>query len=279
MGEPKAAVAMKQPPPPPPPPAPGGDIVKLDAWADPPPGAGLTTVTVAVPAPAMSAAVIDTVNWDEETKVVGRGELFQRTSAVLTKLLPLTVSANAALPAGAVTGFKLLITGSGLIIAKLTAVEVPPPGAGLTTVMEAVPAPAISGAVMTAVNWDEETKVVGRGKLFQRTSAVLTKPLPLTFSVNAALPAGAVAGIKLLITGSGLIIAKLTAVEVPPPGAGLTTVMEAVPALTISAAVMDAVNWDEEINVVDRGELFQWTSDVFTKRLPLTVSVNADPPA
>ena len=157
MGEPKAAVAMKQPPPPPPPPAPGGDIVKLDAWADPPPGAGLTTVTVAVPAPAMSAAVIDTVNWDEETKVVGRGELFQRISELLRKLLPLTVNVNAAPPAVAMEGLKLLIAGAGLLITKFTAADVPPPGAGLTTVAAAIPAVAISTAGIAAVSCVEET--------------------------------------------------------------------------------------------------------------------------
>ena len=40
-----------------------GFIVKVNALEMPPPGAGLNTVTDADPATAMSAAVIDAVNW------------------------------------------------------------------------------------------------------------------------------------------------------------------------------------------------------------------------
>jgi hypothetical protein len=47
-------------------------------------------------------------------------------------------------------------TGSGLMV-KLDAPDVPPPGAGLTTVTCAVPAELMSEAVMLACNWVELT--------------------------------------------------------------------------------------------------------------------------
>ena len=50
-----------------------------------------------------------------------RGELFQRTSDVLMKLLPLTVSVKAGPPAWELEGLRLLMTGVGLFICMLTA--------------------------------------------------------------------------------------------------------------------------------------------------------------
>ena len=43
------------------------------------------------------------------------------------------------------------------MIVKVRALEVPPPGVGLNTVTEAVPAVAISAAVIAAVNRVEDT--------------------------------------------------------------------------------------------------------------------------
>ena len=85
----------------------------------PPPGAGLNTVTWAVPATAMSEAGIDTVNRVEETNVVVRFDPFQRTTELATKRLPLTVSVNAALPARRDDGLRLEIVGTGLLIVKV----------------------------------------------------------------------------------------------------------------------------------------------------------------
>jgi hypothetical protein len=52
---------MKQPPPPPPPLVKGGggfSIIKLNTFDVPPPGGSLTTVTLAIPTVAISAAVM-----------------------------------------------------------------------------------------------------------------------------------------------------------------------------------------------------------------------------
>ncbi len=74
------------------------------------------------------------------------------------------------------------------------------------------------------------------------------KLLPFTVSVKADPPAVADEGARLLTPGTGLgaIIAKLWALEVPPPGAGLYTVTVAVPAVTMSEAGIAAVSWVEE---------------------------------
>jgi hypothetical protein len=108
-------------------------------------------VTLAVPTLAMSAAAMDAVNCVLLTKVVVRLDPFHITTDVPTKFVPLTVSVNAAPPALAVAGLRLDIAGTGLFTEKVCALEVPPPGDGLTTVTLIVPAGAISVAVMAAV--------------------------------------------------------------------------------------------------------------------------------
>src|SRR5258708_2049878 len=88
--------------------------VKVCAVEVPPPGAGLNTVTCDVPAAAMSLAGIAAVSWVELTDVVIRFAPFQRTTEPFTKLLPFTVKVNAAPPAIAPPGFRLVVLGSGL---------------------------------------------------------------------------------------------------------------------------------------------------------------------
>jgi hypothetical protein len=69
-------------------------------------------------------------------------------------------------------------------------------------------------------------------------------PLPVTVSVNAGSPEDVLVGEMAEIVGLGLfaITANEAALEVPPPGAGFTTVMLSVPALPRSAAVIVAVS-------------------------------------
>ena len=66
------------------------------------------------------------------------------------------------------------------------------------------------------------------------------KPVPFTVTVIALDPAAAVAGEIAEIAGVGLLIAKAAAADVPPPGAALTTVTNAVPVAAKSAAIMTA---------------------------------------
>src|SRR5205823_3091011 len=97
---------------------------------------------------------------------------------------------------------------------KLSALEVPPPGPGLKTVTESVPAAAMSPEAMVAVSLDELTKVVVRGEPFHWTAAPLTKLEPSTVRVKSGPPAAAEAGERLEIEGTGLdeglLIVKVT---------------------------------------------------------------------
>jgi hypothetical protein len=163
----------------------------LKVWAleVPPPGAGVNTVTWTVPATAISEAGIAALNRVEETKVVVRFAPFHSTTEPLMKPLPLTVSVKAAAPAVREDGLMLEITGTGgSLIVKVRALEVPPPGVGLNTLTWAVPATAMSAAVIAAVNLVAETNVVARFAPFHWTTELELNPLPLTVKVNAALP-------------------------------------------------------------------------------------------
>src|SRR2546425_5533778 len=63
----------------------GFKTVKVCGFDVPPPGAGLNTVTCAVPATAMSAGGITAVSCVAETYVVARFAPFQRTTEPATK--------------------------------------------------------------------------------------------------------------------------------------------------------------------------------------------------
>ena len=104
------------------------------------------------------------------------------------------------------------------VIVKVWALEVPPPGAGLKTITEAVPTAAISAALMAAVTCVTDTNVVVRSEPFQRTTELVTKPLPSTVNVKAEPPAMAVAGLRPVVVGTGLLMVYcISTVEVEVP--------------------------------------------------------------
>src|SRR2546421_285290 len=139
--------------------------------------------------------------------------------------------------------------------------EVPPPGAGVATVICAVPAPATSAAEMAAVSCVALRNVVVRAAPFQRTVEPLTKPPPFTrrVSVTAAFPADVPVGDSVASAGDGLLTLNVWAAEVPPPGAGVTTVTDAVAAAARSEAGIAAVSCVALTKVVVRAAPFQRT--------------------
>ena len=145
----------------------------------------------------------------------------------------------------------------------------------MKTVTVAVPAVATLAAGTVAVSWVAETNVVVRAVPFQLTLEVDTNLVPLTVSVNWALPAVTQVGLSDVVVGTGLLIVNVTAFDVPAfaPEA-VKTVTEAVPALATLAAGTVAVSWVEETNVVVSAVPFQLTFELLTKFVPLTVSVN-----
>ena len=80
----------------------------------PPPGAGLVTVTLNVPAAAMSAAVIAAVTCVALTKVVVAAAPLKFTTDDELKFVPFTVSVKAVPPANALVGESEVIVGNGL---------------------------------------------------------------------------------------------------------------------------------------------------------------------
>jgi hypothetical protein len=199
------------------------------------------------------------------------------------KLLPVTVSVNAEPPATAVLGDSEVSVGLGFgaVIVNVCGLDVPPPGEGVNTVTEAVPAVAMSAAPICAVSCVLLPNVVARWLPFHCTMDELMKFVPVSVSVKAAPPASTLLGeIELSVgLGFGALMVNVCALDAPPPGVGLNTVTGTVPAATMSAAVIWAWSWVLLTNVVVRLLPFQRTTDVVAKFVPVAVSVKAGPPA
>jgi hypothetical protein len=78
---------------------------------------------------------------------------------------------------------------------------------------------------------------------------LLLKFVPVTVSVNPALPVIALDGEMLVAVGTGLLIVNVSAADSTPPP---KTVTDDVPAVAISDAAIDVVNLVELTNVVVR---------------------------
>ena len=156
-----------------------------------------------------------------------------------------------------------------------------PPPAGFVTVTFTVPAVAISVAGTVATIWvlvTDEGVIAGLAPKF--TVAPVTNPVPVRVNVKAAPPIAAVAGATEVSVGpETALIVNDRLPDVPPLGAGFVTVTVAVPAVAISAAVIAAVSCVALTNVVVLAAPLNFTTDVDTKPVPLTVSVKAAPPA
>src|SRR5215475_8974070 len=94
--------------------------------------------------------------------------------------------------------------GAAGVIVNDSAPDCPPPGLGVKTVTDAVPATAMSAAPIAARSCVALTYVVARSLPFHRTTELATKLLPVTVSVSAGPPAAALVGDRLLATGTGL---------------------------------------------------------------------------
>jgi hypothetical protein len=90
------------------------------------------------------------------------------------------------------------------LMMKFAAAEVPSPGAGLNTVIAAVPPSARSAAGTVALRELSVENVVAIAVPFQRTADPLTKAEPETAIESCAAPAVVVAGVTLLMVGTEL---------------------------------------------------------------------------
>ena len=156
-----------------------------------------------------------------------------------------------------------------------------PPPVGFVTVTFTVPVVAMSAAGIVAticVLVTEEGVIAGFVPKF--TVAPETNPVPASVNGKATPPAVAdVGAIEVSAGPETALMVNDTVPDVPPPGAGFVTVTLAVPAVAISAAVIAAVTCVALTNVVVLAAPLNFTTDVDTNPVPLTVSVNAAPPA
>jgi hypothetical protein len=99
----------------------------------------------------------------------------------------------------------------------------------LNTATEAVPTARTSVAGISAVNWVELTKVVGKFAPFHRATEVLMKAAPVNVNVKAEEPEVVEFGVIVTRTGRGTVMMKVATLDRPPPGVGLKTVTVAMP--------------------------------------------------
>ena len=137
--------------------------------------------------------------------------------------MPLIVKVCAAAPINADVGESVVIVGTGLLTAKLTVFDVPPPGAGFVTITGKLPtvawSPAVSGIVICAALTNVTvcaTPLYVAVEVVDEIGAIdgqRLRPAPTTADV----------GESVVMVGVRLLTVKLTVFEVPPPGAGFVT--------------------------------------------------------
>jgi hypothetical protein len=191
----------------------------------PPPGAGVTTLTVAVPTDVISAAGIVTMSCVALTDVGARLVMFPLasfhwTTEQGTKLVPVAVKGNAAVPAVARAGESEVMVGAGselgAVLEKSIELEFTADGKFDTEIAAGV-SEAVSDGGIAAVSCIALTNVVGRGDPFQFTTEPLTKFVPFTVRVK---PAGLQYDVEDAETEVtvGAEIVNVAPVEMPPPG-------------------------------------------------------------
>lgn len=126
-------------------------------------------------------------------------------------------------PVSNVLGLNVTGPSNPLLTTMEAAAELPPPGDGFTATRDKLPAVAKSAVVNATLTSVEELYVVTRAvPPTDHRSAV--NPEPNTFTDRPADPVATAEGERDMIAGTGLSTSSITALEVPPPGIGLTTV-------------------------------------------------------
>src|SRR5688500_20231058 len=100
----------------------------------PPPGAGLNTTTLNVPAPDTSSALSVVVSSVALTSRVARTPPETWMMEPALKPVPVTRTSRLSCPASADDGVIAVTTGAGLVTGSVLAGEAPPPGPGLLTI-------------------------------------------------------------------------------------------------------------------------------------------------
>jgi len=167
------------------------------------------TTTLPVVAPVGTVATIDVALQLVIVVAVVPLNVTVLVLCVAPKFVPVIVTD---VPTGPEVEDKLVMVGVPVVIVKLKALDVPPPGGGLTTVTATVPGFATSAAVMAAMSCALLTNVVARAEPFHCTCELDTNPLPFTVRLKAPEPAATLDGLVALpaeIVGTGFEVVTM----------------------------------------------------------------------
>src|ERR1700733_8535355 len=160
--------------------------------------------------------------------------------------IPVPVAVMIALvgfPTGTVDGDRLMAPSAELLIAIDAALDVPPPGVGVNTLTERLPAVAWSATVRDESSCVELMKVVERELPLTCTTVEETKFAPVTvIGVTVAVPVVTRFGVTVIEPGAGLFTGNEAAAVLPPPGLGFAATTERLPAVERSAEVSDVTS-------------------------------------
>ena len=132
---------------------------------------------------------------------------------------------------------------------------------------------------MVAMSWVLLINCVESVTPLNCTTAPFTKLLPVTVISNVAAPAVTTDGEMELITAAGLLMVNVLIMDVPPPGAGVKTVMAVVPVLTTLLGGTVAFSWELLTKLVVSEIPFHCATEVLEKLLPVKTIVKPDEPA
>lgn len=232
------------------------------------PGPGLLTFKAPSCGFCRSMALSATFNCVGLTYVVGRAFPYHKTAEFASNPVPVMVMV-AALPGGTIRGEIPVITAVGLFTANAAAGELPPPGAGFCAeswLCELAIRLAAGRIALTSVAL---TKVVASAAPFHSITVDETNPDPLMSSGVSADPANTLVGLTLPMAGTGLFTVKSTDADVPPPGAGFTTVNFPTVPFARSLTVSVALRLDADPNVVATGVPFHCAAELAMNPEPL----------
>ena len=213
------------------------------------PGAGLLTVKAPMPWFCRSAAVRATCNEVELATVVGRADPFHNATELDSNPVPIIIIVAGA-PGRTVRGEMEVIAAVGLVTLKVAAGDVPPPGVGFCVVIELAELPLRAAAGTVAFTSVALTKVVVSVVVLKTITVDDKNPVPVMSNGVSPDPATTLAGVILLMAGVGSLTEKSSAADVPPPGAGFTTVSLATAAVVKLLAGRVAPRFVAEVNVV-----------------------------
>ena len=140
------------------------------------------------------------------------------TVEAVVKFVPVIVSVRAGPPTTWALGFSAVMAGATTKAVVLVAVPL-----GVVTAITPLVEPVGTLNVMVVLFTTVKTVIATP---FSVTAVAPVKPVPVMVTVVGAVPVetGPLVGVKLVIVGPGAVTVKLTAAEVPPPGAGLVAV-------------------------------------------------------